>query len=52
VSRRLKLNQGSKRRIQQVRWTRREIISAAALLLAMAICSVFFAFWVATHSFH
>jgi hypothetical protein len=52
VSRRLKLNQGNKRRIQRVRWTPREIISAVALLLAMAVCSVFFALWVASHSFH
>ncbi len=49
MSRRLKLNQGSKRRIQQIRWTRREIVSAVILLLAMAVCGVFLALWAAFH---
>jgi hypothetical protein len=49
VSRPGKYNKGSKRRIQQVRWTAREIISAALLLLAMAVLSVVLALWFASH---
>jgi hypothetical protein len=51
VSRPGKYNKGSKRRIQQVRWTAGEIISAALLLLAMAVLSVVLALWFASHDF-
>jgi hypothetical protein len=51
MSRHRLYNKGCKRHIQQVRWTAREIISAAFLLIAMAVFSVAAALWVASHHF-
>jgi hypothetical protein len=51
VSPPLNPGKGSKRRIRQVRWTRREIISAAFLLLAMLVFGVFVGLWVIFHHF-
>ena len=42
---------GSKRRIRQVRWTRREIISAAFFLLIALVFCVFVGLWVIFHHF-
>lgn len=42
---------GSKRRVAQVRWTRREIVHALVLLLVMMAFSFWVGVWVATHHF-
>jgi hypothetical protein len=42
---------GSKRRVRQVRWTRRELISAGLVLLALATETICIALWVMGHSF-
>ncbi len=42
---------GSKRRVEQVRWTRREIVHAVLLTLAMVAFSFWVGVWVATHHF-
>jgi hypothetical protein len=51
VSRPLNIGRGTKRRIRQVRWTHREIISVAFFLLAMVAFSVFIGLWVISHHF-
>jgi hypothetical protein len=45
------LDKGSKRRVRQIRWKRSELVSAAFLLLAIAIVTVCITLWVMTHSF-
>jgi heme/copper-type cytochrome/quinol oxidase subunit 1 len=42
---------GSKRRIEQIRWTRWEVIQAVALTLLAFGFSLWVGFWVATHNF-
>ena len=42
---------GSKKRIEQIRWKRREIIHAFILLLLMTAFSLWIGIWIATHTF-
>lgn len=51
VSRIKTFGKGSKKRVQQIVWRRREILSAILLLLFAAIFSVWLALWLQTHEF-
>jgi hypothetical protein len=41
----------SKRRLRQIRWTRREIVSAAGLVCLIVLLSLMLAQWMAGHPF-
>jgi hypothetical protein len=45
------LGKGTRRRIAQIRWKRREILHAVVLFTLMAIFSVFLAVWFEAHHF-
>jgi hypothetical protein len=47
----INLDKGSKRRVRQIRWKRSELVSAALMLVAVAIVIVCLALWIMTHSF-
>jgi hypothetical protein len=47
----INLDKGSKRRVRQIRWKRSELVSAALVLVAVAIVIVCLALWIRTHSF-
>ena len=51
MSAKVNLDKGNKRRVRQIRWKRSELVSAALLLLAVAIVIVCLALWIRTHSF-
>lgn len=40
---------GSRRRIDQIRWKRWEVIHAVILFLLMMAFSIWIGFWIATH---
>lgn len=42
---------GSKRRVEQIRWKRWEVVHAAILALLMILFSFWLGFWIATHPF-
>jgi hypothetical protein len=42
---------GSRRRIAQIRWKRREIVHAFILFLLMMAFSIWIGIWIATHKF-
>jgi len=42
---------GSKRRLEQIRWRRREIVHAFILFLVMMSFSIWIGIWIATHHF-
>jgi hypothetical protein len=44
-------DKGSKRRVRRVRWTRGEMVTAALLLLVLAMESVIITLWLMGHSF-
>jgi hypothetical protein len=43
---------GSKRRLAQIRWKRREIVHAFILAALMAAFCLWVGIWIATHHFH
>ena len=45
------LGKGTKRRISQIRWKRREVVHAVVLFVLMAIFSVYLAVWFEVHHF-
>lgn len=48
MSRVISFDKGSRRRIQEIRWKRVEIISAVLLLLILSSVCIFVAFWEAS----
>jgi hypothetical protein len=42
---------GSKRRVAQIRWKRREVIHAFILIALMTAFSLWVGIWIATHHF-
>lgn len=49
MSRVITFPRSSKRRLRQIRWKRREVISIVALLLMLLGLSVLFALWAVSH---
>lgn len=46
-----KLGKGSKRRVQQIHWKRREVVHVGVLFLLMAAFSVWLGLWIYAHHF-
>lgn len=42
---------GSRRRIEQIRWKRWELIHAFVLFVLMVVFSIWIGIWIATHNF-
>jgi hypothetical protein len=49
VSRALRLGRGSARRVRQIKWTRRQIVSVALLIALFAAGCIGLALWLNTH---
>jgi hypothetical protein len=46
------LDKGSKRKLQKIRWTRAEIVSAVLLTFILSLACIWAAFWYASHYSH
>jgi hypothetical protein len=51
VSRLMNQDKGSKRRVQRVRWTRGERVTALLLFLVLAMETIILTLWLMGHSF-
>jgi hypothetical protein len=45
MARVINFDKGSKKRLREIRWKHREIVSAALLILALAVLAIWFAFF-------
>jgi hypothetical protein len=50
MSRVITLDKGSKKRLKQIRWSIREIVSAVLLSLILSLLGVLYAVWEVSHS--